>query len=671
MSRLLLLLLILLPLSTSPTAVTNTGSKYDVLIYGSTPSGIIAAIAASRHGAKTALVSQREHIGGVCTGGLGQTDIGSCAAEVIGGIPLEFFQRNAKRYVMSQPRAPWNLEPHVAKDVYLNMLNESGVELLPFAEVDSVGKSGLRLNNITMIGGATHEAIIFVDASYEGDLMSRTNGVSYTWGRESREQYNESGAGSQDINMGNYGIEYLDPFDKEGKLLPLLNNVPPLYPTGQADRGIQAYNFRLCVTDNATIRVPFKKPAGYDPTRWELLRRFWLAWPTSTNAHKAAQAVAPSAILGAIPSSSGARKFDMNNCGYNPIHTDHIGANWDYPEANYSRRKEIWQDHIDYTNGFLWFMSSDPSVPPKVRMAYATEWGLCGDEFADTDHMSPQLYVREARRLVGGTVFTQNSVMDRSPLGSKSIGMGCYGFDSHCEERYACNPKDKTGCTMYNKSYVAVQCGCAGDRAPGVYQMPISLLFPKRTEATNLLVPVCASASHVAYATIRMEPQFMILGHAAGVIAALSAHQKGNDTVAVQDVDTAKLHSLLLLDGALLNQTARCGHMPPKICKMGYRCGADTCFLSPKNTYNNSKCNGKCTAIKLSQWLLLKGHWKVGAGGLSATVIPTTGTYMKKSERISGELPPSEKRAVTHGTIEHFRSPLRSVDAAYWLGDVK
>ena len=370
------ILLQLLPPNSATNTHTTTSSVYDVLVYGSTPSGIIAAVAASRNGAKTALVSQRKHIGGMCSGGLGQSDVGSCAEEVIGGIPLEFFQRNARRYAVPQPRAPWNLEPHVAKDVFLTMMNESGIELLPFAEVESVVKNGHRLDSITMVDGNTYKAVVFIDASYEGDLMARS-GVSYTWGRESRAQYNESGAGSQDINMNNYGIEYLNPFDDQGNLLPLLNAAPPLYPTGQADRGIQAYNFRLCVTNNATIRVPFKQPDGYDPTRWELLRRFWLAWPNSTNSHKAAQAAVPSAILGAIPSSSEARKFDMNNCGYNPIHTDHIGASWDYPEANYSRRRQIWQDHVDYTRGDLWFMSSDSSVPPKVRDVLTTEWHCC------------------------------------------------------------------------------------------------------------------------------------------------------------------------------------------------------------------------------------------------------------------------------------------------------
>lgn len=264
--------------------------------------------------------------------------------------------------------------------------------------------------------------------------MARTDGVSYTWGREPRSQYNESGAGSQGT-LQQYGIEFMDPYDSKGQLLPLLKSVVPL-PEGEGDKQIQAYNFRLCVTDNATIRVPFAKPATYDPARWEILRRFWLGWPNSTNPHKAAQAAVPTAILGAIPSSSGARKFDANNCGYNPVHTDMIGGSWEYPEADYAQRKVIWQEHVDYTKEFLWFMSSDASVPANVRRQYAEEWGYCGDEFADTDSFPPQLYIREARRLVGDRVFTQNDAMNKTPRGNLSIGMGCYGFDSHCEERY-------------------------------------------------------------------------------------------------------------------------------------------------------------------------------------------------------------------------------------------
>jgi len=314
---------------------------FDVVVYGSTPAGVLAAVAAARHGAHTALLSQRMHIGGVCSGGLGQTDIGSCADAVIGGLALEFFQRNARAYHTPQPRPPWNLEPHVARGVFLEMLNESGVQLLPSAQVLVAAMTGnSTLQEITVVGGATYSARVFVDASYEGDLMARVEGVDYTWGRESRTQYNESGAGSQGTHVG-YGIEYINPYSAGGRVpLPLLNPAVPL-PIGQGDKQVQAYNFRLCVTDNSTLRVPFREPPDYDPSRWELLRRFWLGWPNSTNPHKAAQAMVPTAILGAIPSTSGAKKYDANNCGYNPVHTDMIGGSWEYPEANYRQETAL------------------------------------------------------------------------------------------------------------------------------------------------------------------------------------------------------------------------------------------------------------------------------------------------------------------------------------------
>ena len=245
-------------------------SSFDVLVYGSTPSGVMAAVAAARHQAKTALLSQRDHIGGVCSGGLGQSDVGSCATEVIGGLALEFFERNAKSYPTPQPRAPWNLEPHVAKEAFLAMLNESGVTLLPPAQVLSAQKSSLgSLQSIVVQGGRTYNASVFIDASYEGDLMARS-GVDYTFGRESRSKYNETGAGSQK-GTAQYGIEYINPYNATtGKLLPLLVPQAPL-PEGEGDKQIQAYNFRICVTDNPALRVPFRKPDQYDPARYVIL----------------------------------------------------------------------------------------------------------------------------------------------------------------------------------------------------------------------------------------------------------------------------------------------------------------------------------------------------------------------------------------------------------------
>eukprot|EP00041_Stephanoeca_diplocostata_P022652 m.542714 g.542714 ORF g.542714 m.542714 type:complete len:598 (+) comp22120_c0_seq16:123-1916(+) len=559
-------LLTLMLCSTIPTvSVGHSGSEgLQVLVYGSTPSDIMAAVAAARHGASVGVLSQRAHIGGVCSGGLGQTDIGSDAEKVIGGLALEFFKRSAERYATQQPRAPWNLEPHVAREVFLAMMNESGVVLLPPSQVASVAlhPGTRRIQSVQVETGAVYSAEVFVDASYEGDLMARTEGVSYTYGRESRETYNETNAGKQGTTV-KYGIEYMDPFTADGQLLPLLKNGSVL-PVGAADREVQAYNFRLCVTDNASLKIPFTKPADYDPKEWELLRRFWTGWPNSTNPHKESQAKVPSAILGEIPSTTGAHKYDANNCGYNPVHTDMIGGSWEYPEANYTHRETMWQAHVSYTKGFLWFMSSDLSVPATVRAAYANDWGYCGDEFHETDHFPPQLYVREARRLVGEKVFTENDVRLGTPLGNRSIGLGSYGFDAHAEQRYAC--VDKNECALYPRPYVAIQ-SLDGGVPPGVYQMPLSLLLPRRTQATNLLVPVCSSASHVAYATVRMEPQFMILGHAAGVVAALTVHNvsarqlplnprenlTNSSTPNVQDVDTSTLAAMLLSDGALLN----------------------------------------------------------------------------------------------------------------------
>jgi hypothetical protein len=524
----------------------------DVLIYGSTPAGIMTAVAAARHGASAALLSQRAHIGGMCSGGLGQTDLGSCPDRV-GGLALEFFKRSGGMYNRTQPRAPWNLEPHVAKRVFLNMLHEAGVTLLAPAQVESVRMEGTTIRSIVTTSGVTHTARVFVDASYEGDLMARTGRVTSVWGREGRSQYNESGAGSQGIANIPYGGVWGDvqPFDTDGRLLPLLSPGLPS-PPGTADRLVQAYNFRLCVTNDPNLRVPFAEPPGYNASRWVALRRFWQAWPQSTSPHKEAQAKAPSAILGEIPSSvMGARKFDMNNCGYNPIHTDMVGGSDAYPNASYTERDRIWQEHVAYVQGYLWFMSTDTSVPSATRTAFANDWGLCGDEFKDTAHFPPQLYVREARRMVGDEVFRQNDVGAR-PLGPKSIGMGCYNFDSHCTKRYACTGPE---CTQYARPYAAWECGVNVPN-PGRYQMPVSLLLPKRSEATNLLVPVCSSASHVAYATVRMEPQFMIAGHSTGVLAALAckAVPRNSSTLpVVQDVDHVELNAALIADGQILS----------------------------------------------------------------------------------------------------------------------
>lgn len=672
-------------------------APFDVLVYGSTPGGVMAAVAAARHGARTALLSQRAHIGGVCAGGLGQTDIGSCADEVIGGLALEFFNRSAAAYATRQPRAPWNLEPHVAKRTFLAMLNESGVVLLPpdqvaaapmAARVRAAGTAGApapALESVRVEGGTVYRARVFVDASYEGDLMARASGVDYTSGREAMSVYNEPGAGSQGPAQPQaYGIEYMDPFDGGGAPLPLLSNTPPK-PKGEGDRLIQAYNFRLCVTDNSTLRVPFAKPPGYDASEWELLRRFWKGWvrlnstsmPKEPTIIHAAQAKVPSAILGAIPSSTGARKFDANNCGFNPIHTDMIGGSVDYPEANYSHRASIWEAHVNYTKGFLWFMSSDASVPPPVRSAYADVWGYCGDEFAETGHFPPQLYIREARRLVGDAVFTQLDAENKTDIGNLSLGMGCYNFDSHCTKRFACTEPE---CTLYNKSYVSLQCGVA-QKNPGVYQMPLSLLLPKRRQVSNLLVPVCSSASHVAYATVRMEPQFMILGHAAGVVAALTV--KAGAAAAVQDVDPAVLAATLRADGQLLHPPAVPPPPPPAPPPITYGCQAGAgaaaearCLLYPTRAAagkgSNSTCGGACSPLAANEWLANAVDWYPPSPALPHHLRSHSATVLKKSEAVSWHLPAWAVQAVGQPGGRHAVSitlvrPPVLFDTGYYL----
>ena len=679
---------------------------FDVLVYGSTPSGIMAAVAASRHLHNTtnhtatrlrvALLSQRSHIGGVCAGGLGETDVGDCADQVLGGLALEFFHRNLQQYPHTNrtdpnpnpnPNAhvkPWNLEPHVAERVFREMLDEAGVVLLPYGQVVAVtmkkggyekqhvhGDSKTADNNNNIIEkihvGYTHRydttytAHVFIDASYEGDLMARVPGLTYTVGRESQQQYNESGAGSGGPGRRiAYGMEYMNPFwddgdenkgnrqeglgrsssdqtlrrntiegnDKERaalqqeqsqqpapskrRLLPLLQPSMPK-PQGEADKNVQAYNFRICVTNDTSLRVPFTEPdsyASHGGTRWELLRRFWRGWCNSTNPFKHAQAAVPSAIMGRIPSSYDyfgrngniddnttkiqGMKFDMNNCGYNPIHTDWMGHSAEYPEADYDRRDEIWQDHVTYTKEYLWFMSSDPSVPDHVRHAFRDDWGYCGDEFPDTDHFPPQLYVREARRLVGQQVLTQNIVLNKTSLGKESIGMGCYTFDSHCVARYACTDPN-LGCRLYNTPFVATEAGTGILASPGTYEIPWSVLLPQKSQVTNLLVSVCVSASHVAYSTVRMEPQYMIMGHAAGVVAALALRDSKASPV-VQDIDLDRLRQLLVQDGQIVSLNGTDPGVAVSKKNLSQSCTSDDtcitgkCFMALGTGYSIGTC---------------------------------------------------------------------------------
>ena len=487
---------------------------FDVVVYGGTAGAVITAVAAAREGLKVALVSPDRHLGGMVSGGLGWTDYGR--KEVIGGYSLEFFERVGRKYGRD---IEWHFEPHVAEAVLNDLVKEAGVTVFPdqrLRERAGVSKTGTRLTQIVMENGAVYRAAIFADASYEGDLMAQA-GVSYTWGREGMAQYNESLAGVREHTPLHQFRAAVSPSDTTGKLLP---EIMPRSndPVGAADKRVQAYNFRVCMTKSPDNRVAWPKPAGYTPARYELLARYLPAFEAELKRPLNINDVMKADIV-----QNG--KTDTNNNG--AFSTDYIGGSYEYPEASYAKRAQIRRAHADYIQGFLYFLASDPRVPAALS-AEMKEWGLCKDEFTDNNNWPYQLYVREARRMIGEFVMSQKDI--QAELAKPDvIGMGSYNSDSHNVQR---RPTED-GKAVENEGDMQVRV------TP--YQIPYRLMLPKRAQATNLLVPVAFSATHVAYSTLRMEPQYMILGQAAGVAAKIAIEKNQ----AVQDVDTAALSTKL------------------------------------------------------------------------------------------------------------------------------
>jgi len=483
----------------------------DVAVYGGTAAGAIAAIAAANAGLDAILLEPRRHVGGMVSGGLGRTDYAN--QKVIGGMSRAFFERVGQHY--GEPIS-WFFEPHVAESVFRDWLEEAGVSVYFGRRLSAVRMEGARIESVEMENGAVLTADVFVDASYEGDLMARA-GVSYTWGREGQDVYGESLAGRIAHSPKHQFSAAVDPYDAKGNLLPLIYTGDPGRP-GEGDKKVQAYNFRICLCSRKDNQVPFPRPQGYDPKRYELLRRYLEQTPGLK--------MNDVMIVSPMPND----KTDVNNRG--PISTDYIGGSWAYPEASYERREEIWEEHVRYVQGFFYFLANDPSVPRRLQ-AEVNGWGLAKDEFADTGHWPHQLYIREARRMVGEYVMHQADLQTERTK-PDSIGMGSYNSDSHHVQRIPVAPGERwpeAGVVNEGDMQVPVK----------PYEIAYRALVPKRAECTNLLVPACVSASHVAYSSIRMEPQYMIMGHAAGVAAA-QAITKG---VAVQDIDTGELRARL------------------------------------------------------------------------------------------------------------------------------
>jgi len=499
--------------------------EYDLVVYGGTAGGAMTAIAGAREGLHVLLLEPGQHIGGMATGGLSRTDFGK--KEVIGGYAMEFYWRVGLKYAMGRfaQDVAWYYEPKVGEQVLREMLQEARVETkfgTRLAGQKGVVKSGARIEEIRTEDGATYKARMFSDSTYEGDLMAQA-GVEYTWGRESAAQYGESLAGVREHTPLH---QFLDPVrarDANGKLLPEISDGPK-GEKGSADRKVQSYNFRMIMSDDPANQIPYPKPPGYNPHRYELLA---LRLAAETQRLGRAPHYHEEVLIAPIPN----HKADFNNQG--AFSTDYIGGSWKYPNASYSERAAIRQAHVDYTKGFFYFLAHDPRVP-KPLQEEVNQWGLAKDEFVDTNNWPHQLYVREARRMVGEFVATQKDVQTNLTK-PDPIGMGSYNSDSHNVQRV-----EMPNGFVENEGdmQVAVQ----------PYQIAYRVMLPKQTQATNLLVPVCFSASHVAYSSMRMEPQYMIIGQAAEVAAAM-AIQAGT---AVQDVDTHALVEKLKQQGAVL-----------------------------------------------------------------------------------------------------------------------
>jgi hypothetical protein len=497
----------------------------DVIVYGGTASGVIAAVAAAREGGNVLLLEPRHHLGGMATGGLSRTDYGK--KEVIGGDALEFYWRVGLKYGMDRfaQNVAWYYEPHVGEEVFREMLNEAHVEVRfghRLREKNGLKKEGMRVVSITTDDGTEYPARVFIDSSYEGDLLAQS-GVTYTWGRESTKQYGESLAGVRAVTPKHQFIDNISAYGADHRLLPEISAGPKGEP-GSGDKKVQSYNFRMILSSDPANQVPFPKPPDYNAARYELLARLLAAM---TKRLGRAPYLHEVTLIAPIPN----QKADFNNNG--PFSTDYIGKSWDYPNGSYARQREIWEDHVNYTKGFFYFLAHDPRVPKDLQDE-VNKWGLAKDEFRDTDHWPNQLYIREARRMVGEYVMTQKDLQtDRTK--PDPIGMGSYNSDSHNIQRIV-TPDG----FVQNEGDVQVPVQ--------PYQIPYRVMLPKESQATNLLVPVCLSASHVAYSSLRMEPQYMIIGQAAGVAAEMAV--KNNK--AVQRIDVNALVNKLRSEGAVM-----------------------------------------------------------------------------------------------------------------------
>jgi FAD dependent oxidoreductase len=514
--------LLLLALFVSGGIARGETIEADVVVYGGTAGGVSAACTAVKFGKTVALAEFGQHIGGLTSGGLGATDIGNKAA--IGGFSREFYKRLGKHYNKAEA---WTFAPSAAEKELRALLSEHKIVPKFNQRLASVKKQGARIVEISMEDGTVYRGKTFIDTTYEGDLMAKA-GVSFMVGREPNSRFGETLNGIREKTPAHQFLVAVDPYVKPGDpssgLLPFVKN-EPLGTPGAGDKSIQAYNYRLCLTKKAENKLPIDPPPGYDAKRYELLGRYFEALAAAGKAIKLGNLLS---IIMVTPD-----KTDINNNG--GFSTDYIGANFDYPEADYATRAKIEKEHVHYIQGFLTFLKTDSRVPADVR-ADMNSWGLCKDEFQDTGGWPHAMYVREARRMLSDYVMTEK-VCRWQEKPEDSVGLGAYNMDSHNCRRIVRDGK------AHNE----------GDAQVGVKPYPVSYrsIVPKQSECENLFVPIALSATHIAYGSIRMEPVFMILGQSSATAAAMAIDAK----IPVQQVPYAKLREQLLKDAQVLDWT--------------------------------------------------------------------------------------------------------------------
>jgi FAD dependent oxidoreductase len=518
----------------------------DVVIYGGTSAAVTTAVQITKMGKSVIIVSPDKHLGGLTSSGLGFTDVGN--KSVIGGLSRQFYQRIYEYYqkpetwkwqkkeeygnkgqgtpaIDGKNRTMWIFEPHIAEMVFEDFIRENNIQVYSDEWLDR--EKGVKMKDgkivaITTLTNHTYTGKVFIDATYEGDLMA-ASGVSYYVGREAGNVYGEEWNGVQvgvlhhKHNFGNLMISpYLIPDDTNSGVLQFISTENPGI-RGEADNKLQAYCFRTCLTKENENRVPFAKPEGYDPAKYELLIRiFESGWRETFNK------------FDPIPNM----KTDVNNHG--PFSFDYIGMNYDYPEASYERRNEIIREHEVYQKGLLYFIANDGRVPEEIQNEME-KWGLAKDEFEYNNHWPHQIYVREARRMIGEFVMTENEILGKSPV-NKPIGMGSYTMDSHNTQRY-----------ITSEGFVQNE-GDIGVHPSNPYKIALGSILPKKEECSNLLVTVAVSSSHIAFGSIRMEPVFMILGQSAGTLAAMAV-EKG---IVVHDLSYDEIREILIEDRQIL-----------------------------------------------------------------------------------------------------------------------